>query len=94
MVTKSSADHTTTVKNACGIAREETLSGRIDSSSENSPMSSVSVPRYDQIEIGFLNIGVIVFGVMAKQDAETIHCGKALKDRRIGEIISSVDAGG
>ena len=94
MIAESAADDASVVQNSVGILGEQSLSGRIDSLPEYSPMTAVCVTGNNEVDIRFFEMRAVIFGMMAEKDAKSFG-GRKLRQRNgIRKIISPVDAGG
>ena len=72
MVSRTSADDQSVIDNTCGIFGEEALPGRVNTVLEETPLTAVCMTANGEINIGFLDVRYVVFGMMTKQNAELL----------------------
>ena len=94
MIGKSAADDQAVADHAGGVFGKDALSGGIYASAKHAPLPAVSMTADGQFDGGALNIGLEIFGMMAKEDAESICIGKSCECVGVGLILLFVNAGG
>ena len=81
------ADDKPSVVDAMGVLGKQSLSRGIHTPSEEPPLPSVGVTADDQIDGIFLQIGLIVFRMMAQEDARGIHAAKILQPGKVWHTV-------
>ena len=79
----AAADEHLVLIKAARVFRENPLPRREDRKSEKAPLTSVRVPRQDQVNIIILQ-KLKIFGMVRKQDPIALPLAKAVKPREIG----------
>ena len=76
VICKASADNQPPVIDPRSIFREQSLSGRKQTSSEDTPLTSVRVTGQNKVNVEILDILRIIFGMMIEQNFVSLQRAK------------------
>ena len=79
VVSKPSADHASAVDDTRGVFGKDPLPRGVRRKPKRAPLSAMGVSAYSQVDVGLLDVGHKVFGMVAEQDTKALGFCKGLE---------------